>query len=707
MASPSRRTLAAVAAGGIVSIGAVFLPAAAYAATAPITSAGPLTRVEISDVLNCAVDHTGDSASEWYGQTACGTLLAASGTLYGPAAIPAGGGAAPRTTWTPVSQSAVTGAGTSANPYKVVTVADAGGSGLRLTQTDTYVTGEESYRTEIAVANTGAAATTATLYRAGDCYLQNSDVGYGAVDAATGAVSCTAGNEPGARIEQMLPLTTGSHYYESFYGSVWSRIGQQLPFPDTCDCATSQDNGLGLSWDVSLAAGASKTYSSLVTFSPLGRSPLTIAKTADAASAQAGGTDGYTITVTNNNVSPVTLASLTDTLGAGFSYRTGTTTGASTADPAVTGQTLSWSGITVPAGGTATVHFGVTVSSVAGTYTDEADGSAEGYTVVGTGPVAPVTVTAVVTPPPNTPPTAGPVTVSTPQDTPVAIALAGSDVDGDALAYTVATQPGHGTLAGTGANLTYTPATGYSGTDSFTYAVNDGHVDSAPATVSITVTPVVTPPATGPALDARVSADAHTACGRLTAPALSTHAGNELVLAFVTADGPSNAAQRVTGVTGGGLTWTLVKRANATGGTAEVWQAYATTRLTGAVVRATVARAGYDGSITVAAFSGAAAHAGASAAAAGRTGAPAATLTATAAGSLIWATGHDWTHNTNPVPGAEQVIVHKFLDARVHDSFWVQQRATATTGPTPVTVNDTGLSRDRWQLVAVEIPAAS
>ena len=46
-------------------------------------------------------------------------------------------------------------------------------------------------------------------------------------------------------------------------------------------------------------------------------------------------------------------------------------------------------------------------------------------------------------------------------------------------------------LTGTGANLTYTPALGYSGPDSFTFRANDGTVDSNLATVSVTVTPVV------------------------------------------------------------------------------------------------------------------------------------------------------------------------------------------------------------------------
>ncbi len=49
------------------------------------------------------------------------------------------------------------------------------------------------------------------------------------------------------------------------------------------------------------------------------------------------------------------------------------------------------------------------------------------------------------------------------------------------------TPPENGTLSGTAPNLTYTPNSGYRGADSFTYTANDGVVDSAPATVSITV----------------------------------------------------------------------------------------------------------------------------------------------------------------------------------------------------------------------------
>ncbi len=46
--------------------------------------------------------------------------------------------------------------------------------------------------------------------------------------------------------------------------------------------------------------------------------------------------------------------------------------------------------------------------------------------------------------------------------------------------------PTHGALSGTAPNLTYTPTTGYSGADSFTFKANNG-TDSNMATVSITV----------------------------------------------------------------------------------------------------------------------------------------------------------------------------------------------------------------------------
>src|SRR5262249_52197752 len=146
---------ALVVASLIASVVAIVFTALPSSA-ATITSAGPLTNITISTDLNCAVNHTGDSAGEFFGNTACGTLVASGGVLYGPANIPAGGSASPRTPWTAVSQTAVTGNGSSGNPFKIVTVVT-GGTALRVTETDTYVIGEESYRTDTTVQNTGSA----------------------------------------------------------------------------------------------------------------------------------------------------------------------------------------------------------------------------------------------------------------------------------------------------------------------------------------------------------------------------------------------------------------------------------------------------------------------------------------------------------------------------------------------------------------------
>ena len=63
-----------------------------------------------------------------------------------------------------------------------------------------------------------------------------------------------------------------------------------------------------------------------------------------------------------------------------------------------------------------------------------------------------------------------------------------SDPDGDTLSAGLVSGPAHGslTLNGNG-SFSYTPAAGYEGPDSFTYAASDGYLTSNTSTVSITV----------------------------------------------------------------------------------------------------------------------------------------------------------------------------------------------------------------------------
>jgi hypothetical protein len=81
---------------------------------------------------------------------------------------------------------------------------------------------------------------------------------------------------------------------------------------------------------------------------------------------------------------------------------------------------------------------------------------------------------------------------STAQDTPVAINVLANDTDpdGDSLTVTDVTQPVNGSVVNNNdGTVTYTPNTGFFGSDSFTYTITDGF-ESDQATVTVTVTPL-------------------------------------------------------------------------------------------------------------------------------------------------------------------------------------------------------------------------
>ena len=87
-------------------------------------------------------------------------------------------------------------------------------------------------------------------------------------------------------------------------------------------------------------------------------------------------------------------------------------------------------------------------------------------------------------------PTAGNGSVSTASGTPVSGTLIGSGATGAVLVFSIVTQPTHGkvtlTNAATGA-FKYTPDSGFTGKDTFSFEVSDGIADSAAATESVTV----------------------------------------------------------------------------------------------------------------------------------------------------------------------------------------------------------------------------
>jgi len=90
----------------------------------------------------------------------------------------------------------------------------------------------------------------------------------------------------------------------------------------------------------------------------------------------------------------------------------------------------------------------------------------------------------------NDPPVAVSDSVITKKDTSAIIDVLSNDSDpdvGDMLTVDSVTQGTNGSVANNGSYVTYTPTTGFNGTDSFTYTVSDGNGSTDTATVNVTV----------------------------------------------------------------------------------------------------------------------------------------------------------------------------------------------------------------------------
>jgi hypothetical protein len=204
------------------------------------------------------------------------------------------------------------------------------------------------------------------------------------------------------------------------------------------------------------------------------------------------------------------------------------------------------------------------------------------------------------------------------------------------------------------------------------------------------------------AIDAATSTDGG---GTLTSPPICTTHPGDVLVAFVGSDGPSSG-QAAT-VSGGGLSWKLVRRSNARPGTAEIWTATAPKPTSGLTVTSTPAVAGYEQSLTVEAFTGSG-GVGASSGAGAASGAPSTSLTTSAPGSWVFGIGNDWDRAVSRTVGAGQVMRHEVLDTTARDSFWVQsQNAPTPNGGMAVPISDTAPTTDSWNLAAVEVLAAS
>jgi hypothetical protein len=286
-------------------------PAVGAAAQKVIESPGsPLSSIYIDSDLACQVHAAGDAGLSFLGGTepgSCGTFLAyAEGEfqihetegrhVWGPSAE----GAHAELKFEPKEQT-LTGKGTASEPFVVTTVVSAiepveeeFEPVAELIETDSYVAGQDFYTTKISIKNLLFEALEGALYHAGDCHLSGFAAGYGAADVPeTGAVACTIdpNDSPSARVMALTPSgTTGGatapHFIESLFANVWADVNKEATqFPDTVASATDEDNGMGLSWPIALAARVNTpvvgaTVSFKTTISP--SSPPTSSSTAGA-----------------------------------------------------------------------------------------------------------------------------------------------------------------------------------------------------------------------------------------------------------------------------------------------------------------------------------------------------------------------------------------------------------------------------------------
>ncbi|MBL8517995.1 MAG: autotransporter domain-containing protein [Betaproteobacteria bacterium] len=159
----------------------------------------------------------------------------------------------------------------------------------------------------------------------------------------------------------------------------------------------------------------------------------------------------------------INLASFMSPTGVGATVTSVTPSGATNGTAVATGPTTVT--FTPSTGYTGAASFNYTATNIAGT-------SASG------------TVTITVTPPAA--PVAGALSRGVPANTPTAIDLSGS-ITGFASSISLATLPANGLATVSGFVVTYTPATGFVGNDSFSYTATGPGGTSVAATVQVSV----------------------------------------------------------------------------------------------------------------------------------------------------------------------------------------------------------------------------
>ncbi len=184
-----------------------------------------------------------------------------------------------------------------------------------------------------------------------------------------------------------------------------------------------------------------------------------------------------------------------------------------------------------------------------------------------------------------------------------------------------------------------------------------------------------------------------------TVPISTVSTSGAAVLALaVAADGPAGGSQSVASVSGCNLKWTLTKRANKVGGTAEVWTASAKSALPLCAPVASLKLGGYYSSSTLYAVTNAALAS--SSGTSSTVTAAAGVSTVTAPGDIVLGVGNDWSAAAGRTVLSGQTLQAQYL-VPAGDTYWFQS-APASAG-TSTLIGTNAPKPTRWSYVAIAL----
>jgi MYXO-CTERM domain-containing protein len=180
---------------------------------------------------------------------------------------------------TPVSQTAVTGEGTSVSPWKVVTVVQAA-EGYQTTFTISYVLGDAYMRLRFQVTPPADNAASLKLYWYADSYLSGGDNGAAfwmpesaPPDAVPTVVGVTKEVDGVTQYEVMVVGNrTWDYYYSDYYGTPYDTIAAADDFANELNTNVETDNGIGAEWLLG-AATTTQDIQFLLSFSAVNELP--------------------------------------------------------------------------------------------------------------------------------------------------------------------------------------------------------------------------------------------------------------------------------------------------------------------------------------------------------------------------------------------------------------------------------------------------